>query len=246
MIDSEESILISASNELMRNDIEVTQRAHVTVLKPNVLRDVKNCLNNPSSSSQLTGESAKKSAKDNVRLTHCDLCARDFASPSSLNRHLHDVHDFPGGNAAKFVCPTCSQTFKRSSHLESHRLRRHLTGGEAKPFFCEFCSKSFADASLFKRHQRAHKRETPFLCPYCQRGFAHSKTQLRNHVMTHTGERPFRCQVCGKGFITKVKLTKHVVKCGKEEPRENDGLKTECDVENVNTGMESLAENSQT
>ena len=149
---------------------------------------------------------------DSKKRAICGVCDRSFASPSSLKRHKNDVHGEGGG--AKFACPDCSQTFKRTSHLESHRLRRHSNG--EKPYFCEFCSKSFADGSLFKRHQRAHKQETPFLCPYCQKGFAHSKTQLRNHVMTHTGERPFRCPSCGKGFITKVSMTKHSKKCRKD------------------------------
>ena len=178
-------------------------------MNANVLKDISNDVDG-------RDEEEKTSDKKKRSRVNCADCDRSFASSSSLNRHKNDVHD--EGSGRRFVCPDCPLTFKRPAHLEGHRLRHHLVG--EKPLFCEFCSKSFTDPSFFKRHQRAHKGETPFSCPYCQKGFAHSKTQLRNHVMTHTGERPFRCDDCRKGFITKVELTRHSKKCGRDEELE--------------------------
>ena len=65
-----------------------------------------------------------------------------------------------------FICPTCSETFKRRNCLVKHQ-RIHLDINDQPHFDCEYCQKKFRTSTALKLHTRIHTGEKPYKCDQC-------------------------------------------------------------------------------
>ncbi|KAF4518113.1 hypothetical protein B566_EDAN007814 [Ephemera danica] len=83
--------------------------------------------------------------------TECNVCKLHFMTPSLLQAHLQDEHNYTE-DYRPHRCDFCPLAFYRSAHLKRHR---RLHTGE-KPFACEFCGKSFSRQDKLKQHVQRH------------------------------------------------------------------------------------------
>lgn len=98
---------------------------------------------------------------------------KEFIEPSNHSRASYDTHHYSNDDVAddendgfddddfnsktsslsdsdrKFLCHSCTQTFRRSSDLKRHE-KQHLT---IPPSICELCGKGFARKDALKRHK---------------------------------------------------------------------------------------------
>ena len=53
----------------------------------------------------------------------CQLCWKQFASKTTLDRHMRDLHTDNGG--MKFTCQFCDKQFKNINTLRNHKSLYH-------------------------------------------------------------------------------------------------------------------------
>ena len=80
---------------------------------------------------------------------HCETCGQQFKSKLQLERHMMDhtgIRPYP--------CDQCSQAFKCSNSLKSHKMSVH---SDVKHFVCQHCGSGFSTSSGVSRHQKNNR-----------------------------------------------------------------------------------------
>lgn len=97
-----------------------------------------------------------------------------------LQAHISKEHKV--GN--RYVCKTCSSTFKRKYSCIFHQC----VHSDIRPFSCKYCGRGFNWQSLLTKHERLHTGEKPYKCDLCDQAFRLLE-QLHKHKKSHnTGE----------------------------------------------------------
>ena len=159
------------------------------------------------------------SIEEEEALFSCSECAKAFARPESLRKHMK-IHT--GGKPHR--CLICPKRFLKPCDLERH-LRIHT--GE-KPFSCLVCAKTFTQSSVLERHLRTHTGEKPYSCEICTKAFSDAMS-LRRHLRAHTDEK-FKSSQVHAG--SSVKCSSKMKQRDTNRPRSN------------NFGNKSLAEDN--
>lgn len=140
---------------------------------------------------------ARKSDGTFSRAT-CSYCQEEFKTPTSLKKHLLQVHQ--NGALKMRKCFNCNLQFQNFTdfkiHVENHENEH----------FCLICGgKSFQNAKSLKSHKlEEHYRCSevkPWKCDKCERSF-HCKALINRHMSeSHSliGEM-FVCESCGKSY----------------------------------------------
>lgn len=132
----------------------------------------------------------------------CELCAKQFQSPSTLKMHMR-CHT----GEKPYPCKTCGRCFSMQGNLQKHQ-RIHLG---VKEFVCQYCSKAFTLNETLKIHQRIHTGEKRYHCQFCFQSFLYLSTK-RNHEQRHVQEhngKGFACFQCPKICKTAAALGMH-------------------------------------
>ena len=112
-------------------------------------------------------------------------CTKTFNRPAKLEDHINShTGDRP------FTCDECDQTYKKRTHLTSHKATKH----SAKlPWTCqrEDCSKAFATRQKLHRHEQSHAKQEQHRCrgfPPCNKHFRKSETLQRHIEQDHLAD----------------------------------------------------------
>ena len=80
----------------------------------------------------------------------CDICGKEFATRSWMNRH-REIHS----DIKPHECHICNKTFRRKNHLKEH-LARH---NNERPHKCTECGRGFVKKRELERHMEIHIEE---------------------------------------------------------------------------------------
>jgi len=143
----------------------------------------------------------------------CDVCAKQFADPSSMKIHVRKVHK----KARDHECETCGERFRLDKDLQYHvrsvheRLkllreqaenrwaeiekwqakRRQTVAAEARRLIarhgCAECPARFGSPSDLAEHvQSAHDKRSDHACEECGAQFARAGNLRRHRTMQHS------------------------------------------------------------
>ena len=145
--------------------------------------------------------------------TTCTVCNKQFSRPQELKRHSL-IH---GGDARRFLCSSCGQTFRSHDgllyHVSVHHPSELASKGKdvVEPISCKDCGKICTSEYHLKVHlKNSHQRaKSVHTCPVCSKKFER-KDVLQGHVESqHSAIKAFRCDTCGKTFGSKSNLQSH-------------------------------------
>eukprot|EP00094_Tigriopus_californicus_P003047 TCALIF_02935-PA protein Name:"Similar to Znf652 Zinc finger protein 652 (Mus musculus)" AED:0.26 eAED:0.26 QI:0/0/0/0.33/1/1/3/0/523 len=135
-------------------------------------------------------EEHKNNCADELSLSICPHCGKEFKSLNALNTHINGVHKV-------WTCKVCQVSFNGYIRYRRHHLTEHT-----KPWHCDKCTMVFkAEQNLKDHYIRVHlpHHMRPFVCELCGHGFIY-KDKLRIHMMNmHVRTRPHICR-CGCDF----------------------------------------------
>ena len=96
-------------------------------------------------------------------MNHCQHCSRDFATPSSLKRHINAKHKGNSWTLARHEhqCSRCDAHFARKETLQRHFGSKHNRQSMEQ---CQFCSESFRNDYLSQHICRCARRYWAKVC----------------------------------------------------------------------------------
>ncbi|XP_004385138.1 zinc finger and BTB domain-containing protein 38 isoform X1 [Trichechus manatus latirostris] len=157
----------------------------------------------------------------------CELCAKQFQSPSTLKMHMR-CHT----GEKPYECKTCGRCFSVLGNLQKHE-RIHLG---LKEFVCQYCSKAFTLNETLKIHERIHTGEKRYHCQFCFQSFLYLSTK-RNHEQRHVREhngKGYACFQCPKICKTAAALGMHQKKHLFRSPGQQEKMEGDVYQENSN------------
>ncbi|XP_006903119.1 PREDICTED: zinc finger and BTB domain-containing protein 38-like [Elephantulus edwardii] len=151
----------------------------------------------------------------------CELCAKQFQTPSTLRMHMR-CHT----GEKPYQCKTCGRCFSVHGNLQKHE-RIHLG---LKEFICQYCNKAFTLSETLKIHERIHTGEKRYHCQFCFQSFLYLSTK-RNHEQRHLrahsgkGHACLQCpKVCKTAAALGMHQKKHLFRSpSQQEMMEGDG-----------------------
>ncbi|XP_064131578.1 zinc finger and BTB domain-containing protein 38 [Loxodonta africana] len=155
----------------------------------------------------------------------CELCAKQFQSPSTLRMHMR-CHT----GEKPYQCKTCGRCFSVLGNLQKHE-RIHLG---LKEFICQYCNKAFTLNETLKIHERIHTGEKRYHCQFCFQSFLYLSTK-RNHEQRHVREhhgKGYACFQCPKICKTAAALGMHQKKHLFRSPGQEEKMEGDTDHEN--------------
>jgi hypothetical protein len=116
-------------------------------------------------------------------------CRARFKTRSSLETHVHSVHD-PGQR----YCKTCNETFSSRGAFQSH-IKNLKCGSRNGHLFaentedlrhCNACRRTYPTYSEYIRHcERIHLRLKHHKCRFCSGKEFYQKAEMERHVEVH-------------------------------------------------------------
>ncbi|GAA5994458.1 hypothetical protein JCM5350_007042 [Sporobolomyces pararoseus] len=155
------------------------------------------------------GDDNKPPSRRKTLFCSYEGCGKAYSRQSRL-----DEHERTHSGERPFVCPECSATFTRVSHLKAH-VRGHASDSE-KNYACSEpgCDKKFWTNQHLRKHVEVMHHGKTYNCTQCDEKFR-KHHQLRAHfaeVHCTPGTKPFLCEHpgCERSFTQKVHLKAHV------------------------------------
>jgi ankyrin repeat protein len=122
-------------------------------------------------------------------MKHCQHCNKDFATPSSLKRHIIAKHADETSAVIRHVhrCPSCNINFARNETLQRHIGSKH-TRELMKT--CQFCQENFRDDYFFDHESTCARR---YWAKFCRN--ASLIKRVRNDQSDEINRRPWELSI---------------------------------------------------